>query len=189
MTSIYLDFFKLADKIDLLGPLTSMLKKFRDHLTSPRCWRKRSDCTEDCASNPNDAAARCSCGNGGDDRIADGGWGSYPRGFHQTHCDIVYRNCSLKTSHIDPLRDGTITSEHIYTAFELRPGNEARQMLVQACVTSYVLSASFKFNFKFEEELEVIDGFSQDLLREVAQAIENTDSLRDPIQHPIYGMW
>ncbi|KAK0119124.1 hypothetical protein ONS95_007986 [Cadophora gregata] len=31
-TTIFLNFFKLADKIDLLGPFSSMFQKFREHL-------------------------------------------------------------------------------------------------------------------------------------------------------------
>lgn len=90
------------------------------------------------------------------------------------------------------LRDGFITSEHIHAAFELRPGPEVRNILAQACVTSYMLSDSMEFEFKFTDELETISGFCQALLKEVAQAMASTlanNNMFDPLTNAVLPTW
>ncbi|PVH88242.1 hypothetical protein DL98DRAFT_628101 [Cadophora sp. DSE1049] len=185
ITGIYLDFFKLADKIDLLGPLTPMFQKFRNHLQGPRSWRARSDCTQECilAANANLKGETCSCSSN---------WNRSANGValpHSADCDMVYANCTSKQSHIDILRGDIITSKHIQTAFELSPDHEVRKILAQACVTSYILSGSMNFQFRFMKELETVDGFCQALLREVAGTIAKNSKILDPLNGSTEIAW
>ncbi|KAG4442304.1 hypothetical protein IFR05_002228 [Cadophora sp. M221] len=180
-TGIYLDFFKLADKIDLLGPLNSIVNKFREHLNSVRGWHNRSDCTNKCGLgyDENGATLSCTCGRAR---------GVSPPVPHNAYCDAVYSNCPSKQNHIDILRDGIVTSEHIHAAFELRPNHEVCKILSQACVTSYLLSNTMDFEFRFTKELETVDGFCQALLKEVSRTVVKNSKILDPLSK-IEGKW
>ncbi|KAH7417256.1 hypothetical protein BKA64DRAFT_636629 [Cadophora sp. MPI-SDFR-AT-0126] len=168
ITSMYLDFFKLADKIDLLGPLTPMFQKFRKCIL---------------AADANLKSAICSCS-----------WNLNHSGTdfampHSADCNTVYANCSSKQSHMDILWGGTITSKHIQTAFELNPDHEVRKILAQACVNSYMLSVSMNFKFRFMKELETVGGFCQALLKEVAGTTAKNSKILDPLNGSTETTW
>ncbi|KAH7364290.1 hypothetical protein BKA65DRAFT_134120 [Rhexocercosporidium sp. MPI-PUGE-AT-0058] len=178
---IYLDFFKLADKIDLLGPLDLITGNFKQHLCHTRLLLERqSNCGQECATNGNQADAICSC-------RRDSSW--IATGRHAITCDIVQANCVSKEAHIDLLRDGVITSEHIQSAFELLPDHVARQTLVRACVAPYIMSCTMSYKFKFSKELETVEDYCQSLLKEVALTRTLNNVFTDPLTKSALKSW
>ncbi|KAL2064768.1 hypothetical protein VTL71DRAFT_3907 [Oculimacula yallundae] len=186
-TGFYLEFFKLADKIDLLGSTHPIVEKFRKHLQSiatPNCWfpPSPSDCDDACrlhAGQTDSWSSCCTCRSGCNNQIQG----------HDVHCRVVYYGCSSKETHIDPLRCGIIDPEHIHTAFELSSGHGARKVIAQACVTSYLLSGSLDFEFRFAAELTTVDGFCRAILDEVAGILVKDSKMIDPLRGTPIGSW
>ena len=176
-TATYLDFFKLADKIDLLGSLSSMFQKFREHLSAVAGFHTGSDCTEKCTQNENRAGVSCTCAQ----REWGGGWASSNPPSHSINCNIVRHNCLSPETHMDPLRHDMITSENIHVAFELRPDHEARQIIAQACVIPYMLSSTLNYAFRFNKELDSVDGFCSALLKALASSQSGQSQLFNPL--------
>jgi hypothetical protein len=60
-------------------------------------------------------------------------------------------------------------------AFELPSGHEARSIIVNACVSSYLLTGSAGGGwgppFKFQNEVDNIEGFSTELLEAVRKSV------------------
>lgn len=182
--SAYLDFFTLADKVDLSGLLTTVIKKLgnfsktsREYLPTFPCHDTSACATYNVGNNWDGMTwgihGPCTCG------AENRGW----MAAHKATCELIYIDCSKKSAHLDSLRDNTITAEHLQAAFELQSGHEARKILVQACVSSYVLSVQLNFEFKFEKELDSLDGFGKLLLHEVAKmtAAGSHGSIKDPL--------
>lgn len=151
-----LEFLKLADKLDLLGSLCSVTDTLRNLLVTSRSrLRTRTSCSRT--------------------------WGAQTpcRGHPSTNpvwqagTPLTY--CVDNSVDPDPLQDNSITSEHLRIAFDLPAGHEARTILVNACVSSFLLTGAAGSGwgppFKFEEELRTIDGFSVELLEGIRSAV------------------
>jgi hypothetical protein len=151
-----LGFLKLADKIDLLGSLCYITDMLRNILVTARSrLRGEIPCM----------------------RVK--GWGaSGPCQGHSTS-DGLHTHfptyCVDNNINQDPLRDNSITSEHLRMVFDLPAGHEARSILVNACVIPFLftgpLQRGLTSTFKFEAELATIEGFSKELLNAVRKAI------------------
>ena len=148
-----LGFLKLADKLDLLGSLCTVTDSLRNILIASRSRLQ----------------TRTSC------QRTWGPWTpcrGHPEAW-QHGAPLTY--CVDNSIDLDPLRDNAITAQHIRTAFELPSGHEARSIIVNACVSSYLLTGSAGSGwgppFKFQNEVDSIEGFSTELLEAVRKSV------------------
>jgi hypothetical protein len=156
-----LDFLKLADKIGLLGSLTSVTDNLRDILSNSRCrLPTRASCQQNSPWGQPWSPCRGHTNNG------PGGW----------YGPLRYCTDNNSKTDFDPLRDNVLKSQHLHAAFELPPGHDARTIIVEACVTSYLLSSPDEWRppppFKFQQELDTIEGFSSELLQAVRKSVK-----------------
>lgn len=154
-----------------------MFQKFREHLSAVGGFITRSDCTEICTQNENRTGISYTCTL----REWSNGWTSGNLPLHSINCNVVRYNCLSKEAHMDPLRHNVITPENIHAAFELRPDHEAREILAQACVMPYMLSRTWDYAFRFNKELDSVDGFCSALLKELASSQSDQYQLCNPL--------
>lgn len=158
----FLEFFKLADKIDLLGPLTPVSEKFKNILKGSRSNLQPVVCrSNDCRGWSQNS----------------GGWGANNASTNNTAPPIPCV-CHTILANTDPLRDNVIKPEHLQAAFELQLRHDARTILVDACVTSYLLSfpKGYRYHFKFQDLLVTLPEFCLELLKAVGKAMQCTNS-------------
>jgi hypothetical protein len=155
--------YRLADKIDLTGSLVAVIATLKSTLLAARSLLpNRNSCQHTW-----DVSGPCQ----GHHNSNAGGW---QNGSSLTYC------VDDSITDPDPLRDNVIKSQHLRTAFDLPSGHDARAMLVDACVASYVLKGGLQGNwgpvstFRFQRELDTIDGFAVELLQAVQKSIRIT---------------
>jgi hypothetical protein len=78
--------------------------------------------------------------------------------------------------------------EHIRTAAQLPYGHPLRNLIAQACVKSYAWSLQLggrnggnKRRFRFQEELDTLEGFAADLVRAFTSSIRGNPRFIDPL--------
>ena len=79
--------------------------------------------------------------------------------------------------------------EHIRTTVQLPCGHPLRSLIAQACVKSYVWSLQLsgrnrgrnRRRFKFQEELDTLEGFASDLVRAFTSSIRGNPRFIDPL--------
>lgn len=115
---LYLAFLKLADKVDLLGPFTSVSEKIRNLLVYPefkygyKCPKGKGHATKF------DCFLSASCGN----------------------LDASEARRKLAVQMLDPLYGSILRADHLKTTFELPNEYGVREILVNTCVPSYLQS-------------------------------------------------
>jgi hypothetical protein len=83
--------------------------------------------------------------------------------------------------------------EHIQTAVQLPYGHPLRSLIAQACVKSYAWSLQLggrnggnKRRFRFQEELDTLEGFASDLVRAFSSSIRGNPTFIDPLSKKKY---
>jgi hypothetical protein len=78
--------------------------------------------------------------------------------------------------------------EHIQTTVQLPHGHPLRSLIAQACVKSYAWSLQLggrnggnKRRFRFQEELDTLEGFASDLVRAFTNSICGNRTFIDPL--------
>jgi len=78
--------------------------------------------------------------------------------------------------------------EHIRTTVQLPYGHPLRSLIAQACVKSYAWSLQLggrkggnKRRFRFQEELDTLEGFASDLVRAFSSSIRGNPRFIDPL--------
>lgn len=157
--SSYMEFFKLADKIDLIGPLDSIFEKLRLLMADGRSEDSCTYCAKGWVASAWGTGPACDC-------TPAPNWG------HSADCDSMKVH-NVPTIDCDPLREEVFAAEHLIAAFELRPGHVVRDIFARACVVPYVLSNAQEdtYNFRFDYELDNMDGFCRLLLKEVSKVL------------------
>jgi hypothetical protein len=149
----YLEFATLGHLFYILGYVTPVVDGIRDALVTS-CFgknsRQQSDgYGSDCTSISEQEDCRCTSD-----------------GRRRPGCD----------RHIDPINSGVLTRQHIITAFTLPPAHEVRKLIAEACVVAFLLSFPEDPDkpFKFNKELDTVDGFSKEVLRAVGSSVQTT---------------